>query len=500
MSFRVLHPPEVDAYYDILRAFCASSWPNPLMNKPLLTFIMVVTSTTIGNTATVQLAEDGTLVVDGTRRFPIGLYESPTDDEYVQEVAKAGFNVMTCRADPDQLDRAHLHGIGAWVPLGHLPVADEGGKAALSKEVNAVKHHPALWVWEAPDEILWNLFWPRVSAFFKERKDLTNRVEAAMTKQPESAETLAGALKRYDDYAMSERWAEAEAAAVIVREHLGLPPRTDDAATLSGWHDNVEILFHKLAEGSEVVRQLDPGRPIWFNHAPRNEISDLRRINALADIAGCDIYPVPFNEGLMHSDIIERHLPAVGAYTRRMAEGAPGKPMWMVLQAFGWSDLQEPFSPEIYIRPSYEESRFMAYDAIVNGARGILYYGSKHLHETEKNSSFWQDLKRVTRELADFESQLAAPEWKLDLRIDYSPTSSSRDRGVLTAARGNKDDGIIILVNEHVAGLAFDLHGLDEFEGRALPIVGSWERPIVKNGAIRFGLRGHGVTVIRTQK
>jgi hypothetical protein len=55
-------------------------------------------------------------------------------------------------------------------------------------------------------------------------------------------------------------------------------------------------------------------------------------------------------------------------------------------------------------------------------------------------------------------------------------------------------------VNEHVAGLAFDLHGLDELEGRALTIVDSWERPIVKNGAIRFGLRGHSVAVIRTSK
>lgn len=458
---------------------------------------MTALSATTGIGATVQLAEDGTLVVDGTRRFPIGLYENPIDDAYVQEVAKAGFNLMTCNDDPAQLDRVQQHGIGGWVPLGHLPVANEADKGELTRIVNGVKDHPGLWVWEAPDEILWNLYWQRINLFWKEKDDLRTRVEAAKTETPETASKLADATIRYDDYAGSERWADAEAAAAELRALLGLPPQPDNAAMLSGWHDNVEILFRKLADGCGIVRQLDRKRPVWFNHAPRNEIADLLRINSLADIAGCDIYPVPLNKGLRHSDIIERDLPAVGAYTRRMAEAAPGKPIWMVLQGFGWSDLDKAYSPEIYVRPTYEESRFMAYDAIVNGARGVLYYGTQALHANEKNSSFWQDLKRLARELADLEAQLAAPVWNLNLRINYAPTSTSRDRGVIAMARGDERDGIILLVNEHVSGIAFGLHGLDVLEGQTLTVIDHWEQPVVRNGAIRFGLRGHGIAVIR---
>ena len=90
-------------------------------------------------------------------------------------------------------------------------------------------------------------------------------------------------------------------------------------------------------------------------------------------------------------------------------------------------------------------------------------------------------------------------EWKLDFRIEYAPTTVTRDRGVLAAARGSVEDGLIILVNEHMNGFAFDLHGLDPLEGKTLTVLDHWERPVVKDGAIRFGLRGHGVAVMRWQ-
>lgn len=467
------------------------------MNRRLPAFIIMTFSASVGFSAPVHLAEDGTLVVDGTRRFPIGLYESPSDDAYTREVAEAGFNLMTCPPDPAVLDRAHRHGIAAWVPLGHLPVGDDNGKTNLARQVNAAKDHPALWVWEAPDEILWNQYYPKAVAFYTEWEDLKDKVETATSEPSDQTGELADAFTRYDTYAMSGRWAEAEAAAVVVRRLLGLPAHPENEPKVSGWHDQVEILNRNLATGCGIVRRLDPGRPIWFNHAPRNGLVDLQKINAHADIAGCDIYPVPLHPDLVHSDMIERDLPAAGAYTRRMAAAAPGKPVWMVLQGFGWGDLHESKPAETFTRPTYQQSRYMAYDAIVHGARGILYYGTRHVRDVEEDSPFWQDLRRVVRELADLESQLAAPAWDLDLRIDYAPTSASRDRGVCFASRGDKQDGIIILVNEHASGFAFDLHGLDNLEGRALTIVDHWERPMVENGAIRFGLRGHSVAVIR---
>src|SRR5690606_26326563 len=127
-----------------------------------------------------------------------------------------------------------------------------------------------------------------------------------------------------------------------------------------------------MREGYSLLRTLDPKHPVWMNHAPRNQIAQLMAFNDAADIVGCDIYPVPFSADNGHSDIGLRTIASVGAYTDRMQESAPGKPVWMVLQGFGWSDIQ-PERKEFMRRPEGHETRFMAYDAIVHGARGILY-------------------------------------------------------------------------------------------------------------------------------
>jgi hypothetical protein len=86
-----------------------------------------------------------------------------------------------------------------------------------------------------------------------------------------------------------------------------------------------------------------------------------------------------------------------------MREAAPGKAIWMVLQGFGWRDLKEGSQdqdPTKGRRPNYHETRFMAYNAIVHGANAILYWGT---HYIEKDSSLWQHLMRIARELRAIE-------------------------------------------------------------------------------------------------
>ena len=141
-----------------------------------------------------------------------------------------------------------------------------------------------------------------------------------------------------------------------------------------------------MIEGYKRLRQLDPAHPVWMNHAPRNQVAQLAAFNQGADIVGCDIYPVPFTTKVGHSDLAERTAAAVGAYTERMQQSAPGKPVWMVLQGCGWGDIQPQRTDEErkeLRRPNWKETRFMAYDAIVRGARGILYWGT---HAIEKDS------------------------------------------------------------------------------------------------------------------
>ena len=57
---------------------------------------------------------------------------------------------------------------------------------------------------------------------------------------------------------------------------------------------------------------------IWLNHAPRNSLADLRLYNRAADMAGCDIYHAPPNLDIEHSDLPDKGLTSVGAFTERM--------------------------------------------------------------------------------------------------------------------------------------------------------------------------------------
>ena len=84
--------------------------------------------------------------------FPIGSYELPGDEPGLRAMARAGFNLVRCHSRQD-LDRAAAAGLRGWMPLP-LQVGTEGGK--LRQIVEAVKDHPALAVWEGPDEVVWN--------------------------------------------------------------------------------------------------------------------------------------------------------------------------------------------------------------------------------------------------------------------------------------------------------------------------------------------------------
>jgi hypothetical protein len=159
-----------------------------------------------------------------------------------------------------------------------------------------------------------------------------------------------------------------------------------------------------LREGYRFLRALDPRRPIWTNHAPRNRIRTLAFYNQATDIAGCDIYPVPMPQG--QSDLPNKTLSVVGDETAKNIAAVNGeKPVFMVLQGFAWRALDNRTDPGA-VYPTVAESRFMAYDAIIAGASGVLYWGC---HTTPRPSPFWSDLKAVVSELSALRPVLEAP-------------------------------------------------------------------------------------------
>ena len=95
---------------------------------------------------------------------------------------------------------------------------------------------------------------------------------------------------------------------------------------------------------------------------------------AACDIHGVDIYPVSKPPG-EHAGgpPVNTDISVVGDMTSIIARATRRKAIWMTLQ-ISWSGV---FPPHPVVLPTLQQARFMAYDAIVAGARGLFFFGGQ---------------------------------------------------------------------------------------------------------------------------
>jgi hypothetical protein len=130
-----------------------------------------------------------------------------------------------------------------------------------------------------------------------------------------------------------------------------------------------------LVRAYQKLKALDPNHPVVITQAPLGSAASLAPYRPAFDITGADIYPVSYPAGA-HTDLPNKDISVVGDMTRKMVTAAAGKPVWMTLQ-IAWSGvIQNQQHPHTVPRfPTLHEERFMAYQAIVAGARGLVFYG-----------------------------------------------------------------------------------------------------------------------------
>jgi hypothetical protein len=243
-----------------------------------------------------------------------------------------------------------------------------------------------------------------------------------------------------------------------------------------------------LYDGYSFLRALDQQRPIWTNHAPRNTIAELAHFNRATDIGGLDIYPVP--EPQQQSDLPNKTISVVGDECDKNTRAVAGeKPIFMVLQGFGWAELSKVQGQETKaIMPTLAQSRFMAYESIVHGANGILYWGT---HYTQKPSPFWSDLKSLVSELAAMQGVLGSETYQGQDRAAFATAV----HGVRLTEKRLDGRTYLILVNEkpEAARVALTVPALKAnrlrrlFEGRKVA---------VRNGCLALRLTGYDVAVL----
>jgi hypothetical protein len=130
-----------------------------------------------------------------------------------------------------------------------------------------------------------------------------------------------------------------------------------------------------LVRAYQKIKALDPDHPVVITQAPLGTAASLTPYRPAFDITGADIYPVSYPPGV-HSDLPNKDISVVGDVTRKMVTAAGAKPVWMTLQ-IAWSGvIQNQQHPGNVPRfPTLHEERFMVYQAIVAGARGLVFYG-----------------------------------------------------------------------------------------------------------------------------
>jgi hypothetical protein len=168
----------------------------------------------------------------------------------------------------------------------------------------------------------------------------------------------------------------------------------------------------------EHVLALDPDHPLAIVEAPRAPApaaggstrpltaAAVRPYAAACDIHGVDIYPVSVPPG-RHAGgpPVNTDISVVGDMTRIIARATPHKAIWTTLQ-IAWSGVIPP-RPVVF--PTLQQARFMAYDAVVAGARGLFFFGG-HIQQVMNaadrklgwNWTYWQNVQRpLVVELTD---------------------------------------------------------------------------------------------------
>ena len=206
----------------------------------IMIFIFFVVGFSIGNSFAL---DNGYIITDnGQKLFPIGFYELPKSDADLATMASSGINLMRC-SSREELDRISKAGM-----MGAYYLALAGGKTEnLKKQIETVMDHPALAVWEGPDEIVWTFT------------------------------------------AASWLWRDTPSK---VFEHKGeWWKQTPEAIRYS--ENKAKEIIPKLIEGIDLVKDLDQGHhQVWINEARNSDVKFCRRYMDYIDITGCDYYPI----------------------------------------------------------------------------------------------------------------------------------------------------------------------------------------------------------------
>ena len=224
-----------------------------------------------------------------------------------------------------------------------------------------------------------------------------------------------------------------------------------------------KIALPPLERAYAVLKELDPRHPLVCIQAPRGTLESLQRYNPVCDIVGFDVYPIAYPPG-NHSQFVATNsdISMIGDYTRRAVELSGGrKGVWMTLQIC-WSGVIKPGKTLRF--PTFPEERFMTYQAIINGARGLNYFGgglpAGLTAEDKKLGWNWRFWNRVLRPVIE-EIGTKSPLYPALLEPDSKLPVKVKGAGIEFCVREAGDAVFVLACKRN--------HTTDEVEFSGLP-------------------------------
>jgi hypothetical protein len=214
---------------------------------------------------------------------------------------------------------------------------------------------------------------------------------------------------------------------------------------------------------------------LWVTiQAPRGTAAELAPYSPVTDVHGVNDYPVTW------ADRADPDLHEVGVRTNTLASVTPNHAVWTTVQVCA-SGSSGPSDGE-FVLPTRRQERYMIYDAILNGARNLAFYGGniyRCWNETDEQYgwswAFWDGvLEGLIREI-----NAASPIAPALVNPGSTQVLANSDATTQVISRDGAEDELWVIAARHGAGSqAVTISGLPSTvtggtvytEGRSIPV------------------------------
>ena len=249
--------------------------------------------------------------------------------------------------------------------------------------------------------------------------------------------------------------------------------------------------------GSALIRSIDPDHPIRVGHMCCNLVSTLKKYNPGLDAVGCNPYVVipsgmrrfvGFRPDGKLADCADQTLSAVGRYTSKMMRVAEGRAVWMQVQGSANENWYNPFhTPEMAdlglyeharVYPNRWQMRFMAFDAIIQGATGLSWM----MVRLPAEGGPWSDVCDVVGELSRLHQVLASPTSERTVTVEYTELGFSDWEGVEVLVKRHAERPWLLSANTQFDPMIATFSDLPEGLGGRVEVVGEDRELKVEGG------------------